>query len=91
MDIIDRLRIVASMKKGDTFPPPGMDNPEDWGSDGWNVGMSRMCSEAANNIALLRAELAGRTHQAKDLQFIARVFLVTTILATITAVIGWLV
>jgi hypothetical protein len=55
-DVTERLRLIADMRRGAPFPPPGIDNPEDWTDNNWNVGMSALLREARREILRLRHE-----------------------------------
>lgn len=77
-DITDRLRLIANMKRGDMFPPAGIDNPEDWQTDGWNVGMSALLREARDEILVLRAKNRYQRHAIAELVFTGRWLLALT-------------
>lgn len=79
-DLTYRLMLVADMKRGDLFPPPGFakDDP-DWQMDGWDVGMSKLLREARNEIVHLRRDVG-------DLTFIGRCLLLSTGLLLLVAV-----
>lgn len=65
-DLTYRLMLVASMKRGDLFPPPGYarDDP-DWQENGWDVGMSKLLTEA-------RLEIFEQREAVADLRAVGR-------------------